>query len=54
MLTDIGQFYMKYDGEIKDYPFKCMSNHWRHTFKGNEHLIDTKKDCDEYYKTWEE
>lgn len=50
------QFYMKYDREIKDYPFKCMSNHWAQCipFKGNEYLFDTKKDCDEYYKTWEE
>lgn len=51
-----GQFYMKYDSEIKDFPFKCMSNHWAQCipFKGNEHLLDSKKDCDEYYKTWEE
>lgn len=48
------QFFKKYD-ETDKYPFICM---WHNKYNqcvpygGNEHLLDTNDDCDEYFKTW--
>lgn len=39
----------------EDNPFYCMSTAWKQCipYEGNEHLVGTTNDCDEYYKTWE-
>lgn len=36
-------------------PFICMEHSWSQCipFEGNEHLLGTTDDCDEYYETWE-
>lgn len=48
-------FYSNYD--IKDnYPFHCIYfGRFKQCipYEGNEHLLGTANDCDEYYKTWE-
>lgn len=38
----------------EDNPFYCMSTAWKQCipYEGNEHLIGTTNDCNEYYKTW--
>ena len=48
-----GQFYMSYD-ENKEYLFECTYYCWRQCipYEGNEHLLGTTDDCDEYYKNW--
>ena len=49
------QFFEKYDKRL-NYPFVCMCyNKYRQCipYDGNEHLLGTTNDCDEYYKTWE-
>lgn len=41
--------------ESQIYPFIC-SGHYVHQcipYEGNEHLLGTTNDCDDYYKTWE-
>jgi hypothetical protein len=50
-----GSFYSHYN--IKDqYPFYCI-NYGRFKqcipYEGNEHLLGTTDDCDNFYKTWE-
>lgn len=48
------QFFEKYDKRL-NYPFTCMNNnHYKQCipFKGNEHLLGTTDDCDDFYKTW--
>lgn len=37
------------------YPFYCMGNAHKQCipYKGNEHLLDTRDECSDYYKTWE-
>lgn len=49
----IGSFYSHYEPNGKkfyiiggSYYLQCIP------YKGNEHLLDTSNDCDEYYKTW--
>lgn len=49
----IGAFYSHYSQNGKkfhiiggSYYFQCIP------YKGNEHLLDTTNDCDEFYKTW--
>lgn len=34
--------------------FQCVLNNWHQCipYEGNEHLLGTTNDCDEYYKTW--
>lgn len=48
------QFFEKYDKTCK-YPFICMGYN-KHgqciPYEGNEHLLDTADNCDEYYKNW--
>ena len=48
------QFFAKYDSNNTTFPFVCTYNCWEQCipFEGNEHLLDTTNDCDEYYKTW--
>ena len=48
-----GQFYMSYD-KNEEYPFECTYNCWMQCipYEGNEHLLCTTDDCDDYYKTW--
>lgn len=39
-----------------DYPYVVIGGvYWKCCipYEGNEHLLDTTDDCDEYYKTWE-
>lgn len=39
----------------KGYPFVCVGHYVTQCipYEGNEHLLGTTDDCDEYYKTWE-
>ena len=48
------QFFAKYRNASK-FPFECTYNAWEQCipYKGNEHLLDTTNNCDNYYKTWE-
>lgn len=48
------QFFAKYRLNSK-FPFVCTYNSWSQCipYDGNEHLLDTTNDCDEFYKTWE-
>lgn len=36
------------------YKFACIGHHWCQCipYEGNEHLLGTTNDCDEYFKTW--
>lgn len=38
-----------------NYPYECCGNSFAQCipYEGNEHLLGTTDDCDEYYKTWE-
>ena len=56
-----------YDCDSQDYPYKLVGSTTRYRisyegkdaarycipYEGNEHLLGTTNDCDEYYKTWE-
>jgi hypothetical protein len=45
-----------YDNESEDYRFQLVGIVYARyciPFVGNEHLLGTTNDCDEYYKTWE-
>lgn len=48
------QFFEKYDKTYR-HPFVCME-HSKYKqcipYKGNEHLLDTVDECDEFYKIW--
>ena len=49
------QLFEKYDKSYK-YPIICMGhNKYKQCipYEGNEHLLDTTDECDEFYKTWE-
>lgn len=50
------QFFEKYNRELgAKYPFICLcdSKYCQCIpFEGNEHLVGTYNNCDEYYKTW--
>ena len=48
-----GQFYQIYD-ENEEYPFECTYDCWKQCipYTGNEHLLGTTNECDDYYKTW--
>ena len=55
-----------YDYDSQDYPYKLVGSTTRYRisyegkdaarycipYEGNEHLLGTTNDCDEYYKTW--
>ena len=51
-------FYSHYDA-TSDKPFICVGwsemNEYRYCipYEGNEHLLGTTNDCDEFYKTWD-
>ena len=48
------QFFEKYDKTCK-YPFICMGyNKYKQCipYEGNEHLLDTADNCDEFYTIW--
>lgn len=47
------EFFEKFNA-TNNYPFCCMMNAYRECvpYKGNEHLLDTKDECGNYYKTW--
>ena len=38
----------------KNYPYECCGNSFAQCipYEGNEHLLGTKNDCDEFYKIW--
>lgn len=44
-----------YDSDSRYCPYKLVGNAARYCipYEGNEHLLGTTDDCDEYYKTWE-
>jgi hypothetical protein len=46
-------FFSRFDDDLG--LFKTMTGYYSMCipYKGNEDLVDTGKDCDEYYKTWE-
>lgn len=50
------QFFEKYNRQYgAKYPFVCIcGNKYSQCipYEGNEHLVDTATDCDEFYKTW--
>ena len=51
------QFFERINKKNKNYPFVCMkgSNYKQCIpYEGNEHLLGTTDDCDEFYKNWEE
>ena len=51
----INAFFGFYDIEItKKYPFVASGIYWTQCipYEGNEHLLGTYEDCDEYYKNW--
>lgn len=43
-----------YDFDSQDYPYRIVGDVARYCipYEGNEHLLGTTDDCDEYYKTW--
>lgn len=47
------EFFEKFNATVP-YPFYCMVNAFKQCvpYKGNEHLLDTKDECSDYYKTW--
>lgn len=48
-------FYSHYDKEAMEFKYICVSNMYKQCIpynKDTEHLIGTKEDCPEYYKTW--
>lgn len=49
------QFFEKINKKNKNYPFVCMSgNNYKQCipYEGNEHLLGTTDNCNEYFKTW--
>jgi hypothetical protein len=38
------------------YEYECVGYNYKYCipYEGNEHLLGTKDDCDDFYKTWEE
>ena len=38
----------------KDKAYQCVLNYWNQCipYEGNQHLLGTHDDCDDYYKTW--
>lgn len=48
------QFFERLNNVLKD-SFVCMGGYRYHQcipYKGNEHLLDTANDCDDYFRTW--
>ena len=47
------QFFAKYRPHSK-FPFTCTYNSWSQCvpYEGNEHLLDTTNNCNDFYKTW--
>lgn len=53
--TWINTFFGFYDNTTnKKYPFVAGSVNWSQCipYEGNQHLLGTNNDCDEYYKNW--
>ena len=49
------QFFEKINKKNKNYAFGCMNgNNYKQCipYEGNEYLLSTTNDCDEFYKTW--
>lgn len=46
--------YSHYDKEMPESPFCCMGAWFERCipYEGNEHLLGTDEDCDDYYKYW--
>ena len=45
-----------YDNESEDYCFRLIGTVYARyciPYEGNEHLLGTTNDCDDFYKTWE-
>lgn len=44
-----------YNDTAINYPYDCIGGDFAQCipYEGNEHLLGTTNDCDEYYKTWE-
>lgn len=47
--------YFSFVDKEQVYPFVCVGHYVSQCipYEGNEHLLGTTNDCDEYYKTWE-
>ena len=47
------QFFANLGTDLK-FPFVCTYNSWPQCipYEGNEHLSNTKNDCDDYFKNW--
>ena len=49
------QFFERLNNKLKD-SFVCMGG-WRYhqciPYEGNEHLLNTVNDCEDYFKTWQ-
>lgn len=47
-------FWGFYDSDYEKYPYVCCGNSFAQCipYTGNEHLLGTTNDCDEFYKTW--
>lgn len=47
--------YFSFADKEQVYPFICVGHYVSQCipYNGNEHLLGTTDDCDEYYKTWE-
>ena len=48
------QFFSNLNLKNSNFPFVCTYNSWKQCipYEGNEHLINTTKSCDDFYKTW--
>jgi hypothetical protein len=52
----LNSFFGFYDKNAKTHPFICCNGFafkYCIPYKGNQHLLGTTIDCDEFYKTWE-
>lgn len=47
-------FFSHYDEEMQNSPFCCIGAWYEKCipYEGNEHLLGTSDECDEYYKNW--
>ena len=49
-------FYSHYRNNVSNYHYRCISNHYNQCIpynKETKYLVGTKKECPNYYKTWE-
>lgn len=50
----VNAFFGFYDAVTEKYPFVASASNWAQCipYEGNEHLLGTCDDCNEYYKNW--